>query len=381
MLLIFAASRVVTTGILLAFAAIQPANPWTAASPGYLEFANLWDGRWYQLVAHYGYPAELPLTDDGHVAENAWAFMPVYPFTVRAVMFVTGAGWELAAVAVSVVFAAAGCLVIHRLMVRALDDHSVAFVAVAVFCFGPLSPILQVAYAESMHVFLLGLALLLVLERRYLVLLPVIVIMAFTRPSGLAFAMFLVLHVAWRWWRARRGEESFELRERWSAIAAVLTSGAAGLAWPGIVWAATGSFNGYVETELAWRAAYIGYQHLVPFTAWVQSALWWVGWPLGVAVLVLVVAVFALVMLAPQVRRLGVDLRLWIASYGVYLLAVFFPQSSTFRLLLPMFPLVGAIVVPRSRLWRAAVIIAGVVGQVAWVHLCWWIDGLDWTPP
>ena len=43
-------------------------------------------------------------------------------------------------------------------------------------------------------------------------------------------------------------------------------------------------------------------------------------------------------LLLPAVRALGPDLRIWVAAYGVYLLAVLFPQSSLFRLLLPMLP-------------------------------------------
>jgi hypothetical protein len=55
---------------------------------------------------------------------------------------------------------------------------------------------------------------------------------------------------------------------------------------------------------------------------------------------------------------LGVELRLWTASYLVYLLAVFFPQSSIFRLLLPLSPMWG-----RSRCrvdgWRVGVLRVG----------------------
>ena len=68
-LLVFGAARVVTTVILLVFAAGQQANSWTGASPGYADFASMWDGRWYNIVAEVGYPSELPLTGDGHVAE------------------------------------------------------------------------------------------------------------------------------------------------------------------------------------------------------------------------------------------------------------------------------------------------------------------------
>ena len=75
-LVIFVVSRVVSTTILLTFAAKQPANAWTGAHPGYLDFAKMWDGHWYFIIAAVGYPQALPVTTDGHVGESAWAFMP-----------------------------------------------------------------------------------------------------------------------------------------------------------------------------------------------------------------------------------------------------------------------------------------------------------------
>ncbi len=59
---------------------------------------------------------------------------------------------------------------------------------------------------------------------------------------------------------------------------------------------------------------------------------------------------------------------------------MFFPQSSTFRLLVPLAPALGALAVPRSRVFRIALIVLGVAGQVGWVYIAWWIDGVDWTP-
>jgi hypothetical protein len=81
------------------------------------------------------------------------------------------------------------------------------------------------------------------------------------------------------------------------------------------------------------------------------------------------------------VKALGVDVRLWLVSYALYLLAVFFPQSSTFRLLVPLFPLVGALAVPRSRLYRVAVVLAVIALQWVWLLVAWRVDGYDWTPP
>jgi hypothetical protein len=47
-------------------------------------------------------------------------------------------------------------------------------------------------------------------------------------------------------------------------------------------------------------------------------------------------------MFTRSVRDLGLEMRSWAAGYLMYLVAVFYPQSSTFRLLLPGFVLFGA---------------------------------------
>lgn len=382
-LAVFLASRAVTTALLLHFAARQPANPWTEASPGYFDFATIWDGHWYYIIAVVGYPAELPLTEDGHVGESAWAFMPVYPGLVRVLMLLTGLDFGLAAVLVSVGFGYLASLMLFQLLALRLPAETALF-AVALFCFGPLSPMLQVAYAESLHAFLLATALYLLLQRRYGMLLPVIAVMALTRPSGLAFALALGLHVVWRWWHRIR--DPFPLRERLAAVGATAFSLLMGVAWPLIAAVVTGSLTAYTDTELAWRAPYVGYGELAPFAGWIQATGFWASWwqlPqwLLLLMLVLLVAAFAVTLFLEPVRRLGVDLRLWAGSYALYLLAVFFPQSSTFRLLLPLFPLLGALALVRPPLLRLGLVVLGVAGQFAWLDLAWWVDGTDWTPP
>jgi hypothetical protein len=384
-LAVYLAARVVSTVILLSFAAGEGVNAWTSAAPDYFTFANIWDGRWYQIVAASGYPASLPTSDGLHVSENAWAFMPGFPGVVDAVMFVTRSPWPVAAVLVSVVAGAGAALVFHRLMRRVGLSASQSLFAVVLFCVAPVSPLFQVAYAESLYILLLVTALLLLVERRYGWLFPVVLAMAFTRPSGLAFALALASHVVYRW--VRRRNDPFPVRERVLSVALTVFSGLAGLAWPAIAGIATGSWTAYTDTELAWRAPYIGFTHLLPFAPWFQGADWWAsamlgipGW-VGVVVLVVLIAVFSVLLFSPAVRRLGVDLRFWIAAYSLYLLAVFFPQSSTFRLLMPLFPLLGALALPRNRVYRIAVVLLFIVLQVGWVAICWSIDGYDWSPP
>lgn len=377
-LLVWALSRIVTTALVLMLAAVQGPNPWTGAHPNYADFANIWDGRWYNIVAVAGYPSALPVTGLGQVGENAWAFMPGYPAVVRLLMVVTGLQWNPLAAFVSLAFSLATALLFYRLMRRVLPGEAAMF-SVVLFCVAPLSPILQFGYAESMYLFLLTLALYLLLERRYVPLFPVIAVMALTRPSGLAFALALALHVGHRW--LVRRSDPFPLRERVLSASVAVFSGVMGLAWPLIAWLVTGSATAYTDTELAWRAPYIGYHELVPFTAWFQGGVWWLGMPLGILAVIALILAFVLVLFTPAVRRLGVDLRFWVAGYALYLLAVFFPQSSTFRLLMPLFPLLGAVAQPRSLVYRVGLVALCIAGQWGWLLLCWGVDGVDWTPP
>jgi hypothetical protein len=375
---VYLASRVLTTVLMLVSARSQIRTPWAGASPSYLQYATFWDAGWYRDIAASGYPTVLPVDAAGHVQANPWAFMPVYPAIVRAVQDVTGAPFGVAAVGVSVVAGAGAVLVLHRLLARHLSPSS-TLLAVVLVCVAPVSPLFQVAYAESLQTLLLLTALLLLVERRYALLAPVAVVLAFTRPLGLAFALTLLLHGVHRLATARR--DPFPPAERARLVLAATATGAAGVAWPVIAWIRTGSITAYTDTELSWRAAYVGYRHLVPFEAWFDAGAFWIGGVAGTLAVLAVVAAYVLVLLRPSVRALGPEVRIWLAAYGLYLLAVFFPQSSLFRLLVPMIPLAGALAVPRSRVYRVAIVLAMVVGQWLWIDLIWRATASDWTPP
>ncbi|WP_233579990.1 hypothetical protein [Frondihabitans sp. PhB188] len=377
-LAIFAASRLVSTALLLGFARVQANNAWTLAHPVYADYAKIWDGQWYYIVSQVGYPTTLPLTDAGQVAQNAWAFLPVFPMLIKGLMVLTGAAFAPTAVVVSVAAAAVTCVVFFRILRRFLPA-STSYFAVLLFCVAPLSPLLQVAYAESLFLLLIAVALWLLLERQYWLMLAVLAVASFTRPGVVAFALALALHWGHRW--LVREREPFPPAERLKVGIVAVATGLLGFAWPVVAALATGRLDAYTATELSWRADYVGYGHLLPFTPWVQGANWWVPGGAGIVFLVVAVALFVLLMLSPWVRRLPLDLRFWIVAYVVYLLAVFFPQSSTFRVLMPIFPLLGALAIPRSRVYRVLIVAGGIVGQFAWLYICWWVNGYDWTPP
>jgi len=282
------------------------------------------------------------------------------------------------AVFVSTAFALATALMFYRLLNLTLPSETALF-AVVLYCFAPLSPILQVAYAESMFAFLLTLSLYLLVTRRYSLLIASVFAMSLTRPGALAFALALGVHVIIRW--VKRDTDPFPMAERVASVIATLAAGIFGLTWAGVAALVTGSLTAYTDTELAWRIPYVGDLGLVPFLPWIQGANYWIpnGW--GPALLVLAVVLFVAFMFTPWVRRLGVDIRLWVGSFALYILAVFFPQSSTFRILFPVFPLLGAVAQPKSPVYRVLVVAIFIALQVGWIHIAWWVDGIDWTPP
>lgn len=377
--IIYWAGRAVSIGLALAFAFFQGANNYTAARPDYISFANMWDARWFEFIASAGYPHSLPMVND-HVTENAWAFLPIFPYFVSGLATLAHVSWQLTAVIVSLLAGWGSSLVTWRLMRRTLTETQSRW-AVAFYSFSPVSGLFGFGYAESLFLLFLSLCLLFLVERRYLALGILMPLLAFTRPGMVALALTVAGHFAYRWWDARRGHGRFSLREQSVVIFLIAWAVILGFAWLGIAGLVTGNPAAYLETELAWRSSYVGYIGLAPGTPWFRSGEWWLGQPLGTIIPLNIALVMFALPFFPAARRLGPDLRWWIFSYWTYLFLVFFPQSSTFRLLMPLFPVVGLLAQIRHRWLRWALLSLSVLGQVAWLGFCWAIDGQDWTPP
>lgn len=384
-LLLYAASRVVSTLLFLAVGAAAVPGSRVGVHPELLTMLTAWDGQWYWLVGEGGYPTALPRTDTGDVATNQWAFLPVHPLLVKALAVLSGLPWPPVAVVVSTV-AGGGAAVLLGLLLRPhVGDGRAAF-AVAVFCFGPLAFVLQTAYAESLGLCLTFAALCLVDRHRYGWAVPVAVLLAFTRPGVLALALAVAVHIVLRILRARRGGPAVPTGELVGALLLAAVATVSGFAWSAIAGFVTGVPDAYFQTEVAWRALWMGRGEFAFFTPWFFAGDFWfdrtLGWGpiVGKAAVILLVAGFAALLLAPPLRRIGEVSRLWLASYALYLFAVFFPQSSVFRLLMPMAPIAGA-VVPKGRTARVGVLIACVGLQALWL---WCLDGQSqvyWSVP
>ncbi|MFK4838035.1 hypothetical protein ACI3KY_20100 [Microbacterium sp. ZW T2_14] len=385
-LAIYLAARLVTTLFLILAAELSGFQSRMGADADLGDTVVAWDGAWYWLVAFSGYPSPLPLTDAGQVAENAWAFLPLYPYLSQAVALPFGGQWGTGALLVSLVAGYGASVALYRLLRLRLDESATLW-AVAFFASGPLAALFQVGYAEALNLFWLFCALWCVARRRYGWLYVLIPLMAFTRPGVLAFGLFLALFGVWRW--VRRAREPLRTPEVVHIVALGLLSVVAGFAWQFIAGWVTGEPGAYLSTELAWRRNWVaGDPSFAPFEPFLAGISFWFEtmWHLPLALGYVVVGASVLLIgaalaLLPQVRRLGVEIRLWSVSYLVYLLLVFFPQSSIFRLLVPLSPLWGAFAVPRSRVWRVGVLIACLVGQWWWIYNMYALGSSSWQVP
>jgi hypothetical protein len=374
-LAIYVLSRSVDFLIISRVARFQAPSLWNGPDPGYLGVVSLWDGDWYRRIAESGYPSQLPIGTNGQVTQNEWAFLPLYPYTTRTVMWLTGAGWPVAASVVSLICGAVTVVVLRSLM-EPVAGRSLALWTVALLCVYPAAPVLQLAYAESLSLMLLMSLLWCLQRRRYLVAVPVLLLADLSRPISVPLAATVGIHLLRRWHR-RRAEPLPGI-----AVAELLTlTLAAGVGvglWPAVVARATGQFTAYVDTEGAWRAGH----EVVPVEAWWNASKYVLGAWVGPVTLVLAGVALLIWITRPRAAVIAGDLRTWSLCYLGYLLVVFDPYTATVRILLPMFPL-GTLLAAASpaRAYRRTLVAAFTASQVLWVAWLWrFSPPTDWPP-
>lgn len=349
---------------------------WTGPHSTYFDLAQLWDAQWYRIVATQGYPLPLPVDATGAVPQNAWAFFPGFPYTVKAVMAVTSLSFSPAAVLLNIVLGGCAVVVVLRLLQR-VAGRGAGLGAVVLLCALPSAPVLQIAYSESLALLLLSLALLWLLERRYLLTGLTILALALTRPVVAPFALVVLVHLVVRWTARRR--DPLPAREMGQIVGLGLLSAAASLLWPFTVQLMTGVPDAYTRIQGAWRTGgvvRVSYQPTIDIARllWGQHGARW---------LLLGVVGYAVLVLSPLGRRLGAELQAWVLAYPAYLLAVIEPWTSTYRYALMLFPVLalpGAI----RRVGPVLVVVlalAGLACQARWVdELLVFVPPTDYPP-
>lgn len=336
-------------------------------TPGFVVFSGSWDGWFYRSIAESGYPTNVPTDEFGHVLPNRWAFLPVFPFLERLLSSASGISTFAAGAVIAAIAGGAAAIVLHTLL-RPHIGEGRALWAVALFAFGPLAFLLQAAYAESVFLLLLFAALLMIQRERYLTLIPIVLIAAFTRPGAIAIPAALVLQVGatWLWNRQRPPHVT-----RIAAVAVISTS--ACLAWPFIADLITGRHGTYLDTELSWWTGWVGRPDFIPFTPWFLITARWLG-PIGVVLAVTLAAALLFWIVRRSPRQLGAPIRTFGVMYVVYLVAVFLPQFSLPRMLMPLSPLLGSAAFTGTPRRRRTWLVAAAASQPAGIALLWFLS-------
>jgi hypothetical protein len=291
LLLGYALSRLLSTALLALAWLASPRGAWSTAhfhgGTDFVSFLTSWDARWYEQVVLHGYPATLPLDAAGEVTYNSWAFLPGFPAFARALMAVTGLPFEAAGIIVSVLFGAAATVMLHRILVQRFAPTQALWGAV-LFAFGPLSFLLQLAYAESTFLFFLFVSIWFMQRRRYLAMIPFALVACFTHPGALAVAAAIVVQGLHRVWR----RHPVPHREWISGLAAIVVIVVATALWPVLASAVSGHPSAYFDTELAWWRAYFGPVIFIPFSPFflLYGHLWGVWGPVAVLTVMAAVA-------------------------------------------------------------------------------------------
>jgi hypothetical protein len=374
-LTVYATSRLVDYLIIGRVARFQAPSLWSKPDPGYSGILSLWDGDWYRRIAETGYPPTLPVDATGNVQQNEWAFYPMFPMTVRAVMRALGTGWPLTASFVAMICGGLAVLVMHSLVRRAAGREA-ALWTVALFCFFPSAPVLQLAYTESLGVLLLVATLWCLQRRAYLPAIPVVLLIGLARPIGLPVAAVVGLHLLMRILRHRT--ERVTLGTLLPLLALIVSAAVSAAEWPLLAARATGVPDAYTQSMAAWRT---GHQ-IVPLKPWWWMSRYFLGDWIGPAVLAIVVLLTVWAITRPAARVIAGDLRAWVLCYLGYLAVVLDPSTSLPRYLLLLFP-IGTVVAAASPspAYRRALLVVSIAGQILWVAWLWrFSPPSDWPP-
>jgi hypothetical protein len=358
----------------------QPANAIKSNDHGFFSFLTSWDGQYYNEISVHGYPSTLPVDSLGHTLQNAWAFLPAFPFTIRMLTASTGMPFSVGAPLVATIAGLVAAAFLY-VLVRDHAGHRQALWAVFFFCVGPLSFLLEVGYAESMFLALTFAALVAMERRQYGVLTLLGVIAAFTRPGALAIPLTLgvvaIIRVV-RIVRAQRARtssarvlDSFPGGEMVVVALSAAIMTAAGFAWPLIAAHVTGVHDAYLRTEMSWWVGFLGRgAEFIPLTPWFMNSGRWLGFG-GILLVLAMIAGYVVWLCRRSTRELGVTTIVFSAGYALYVFAVSLPMASTPRLLMPLSPLFGSRELV-ARPWARWIMIGGaLVGQPICVAVLW----------
>jgi hypothetical protein len=257
--------------------------------------------------------------------------------------------------------------ILYRLLLDRAGNFSAALTVLAVSVTAA-SPIFQAAYAESLTLLLLLIALAGLERRRYLIFGCAGVLLSLSR----AVTPALVVTAVAAYFLRAQSHEPFPPRERRGMAISVLVVAVASLAWPFTVGIVTNDPAAYLKTQAAW--ATVAGNEAEP---WLVTML---HNPAQAITVSLVVGV--LVLICCKARYWPLTFRLWPVPYALFILAVTPATASALRFSMltgaAWWPAPGwskSLASPRARVaLMAGVVLVGFVLQWWWLRTYFVID-------
>ncbi len=168
------------------------------------------DSGWYERIATTGYPTIEKPEDIGHTKENKyyqteWAFFPVYPLTVKAVMWLTGWDFRHAAFPLSLIYCFLCLVSFYFLNIKVLNaTEEKAFFRTFVFALLPFNYYFSMYYTEALFFTLMAWCFIFIKEDKLWALSLLLIPLAVIRANGLVICLPL-----WLYFLETRGKTLF----------------------------------------------------------------------------------------------------------------------------------------------------------------------------
>lgn len=154
---------------------------------GFLLKIDNWDAVWYKSIVTDGYPSFA-------TGQASWAFFPLYPLTVRALIFVTGINIDLAGFVVSNLCYFVSCIYAYRYIMKTRKSQEEAVFYLALMTFGVCGFYETIMYTEAMYLMFLCMSFYYLEQDEYLKMGICGILMSATRNTGVFFVFAVLFH-------------------------------------------------------------------------------------------------------------------------------------------------------------------------------------------
>jgi len=158
------------------------------------------DSGWYERIAKDGYPRIAPSGDIGssegkQFHQTEWAFFPVYPLTVRAVMWISGADFTHAAFPLAILYCFLCFVAFYFLNIKVLNaSEERAFFRTFVFALLPFNYYFSMNYTEALFFILMAFSFIAIKENKLWLLSLLLIPLAIVRANGLVICIPLYFY-------------------------------------------------------------------------------------------------------------------------------------------------------------------------------------------